>query len=371
MNIKRIILKLGKSAKKYFLRTAKRLMKKRNFWPAIKIIAVLLFILVVTVKYIDSKKIAPTISPAQSPAAAEENFSDKVGQMLMIGFRGTEISSDSYIAKAEKELNLGGVILFDRDVPSKSARRNITNPKQTKKLVADLKSFSQKEPLLVAVDAEGGLVNRLNPSLGFADIPSAQELGKEGNGPALDSYWDLAQEISNLGINLNFGPVVDVNINPENPVIGGLKRSYSAAPDKIATMARSFIAAHRSFGILTALKHFPGHGSSNSDSHLGFADVTNTYQQSELLPYEQLLKENAVDAVMTAHIINRQIDPDYPATLSPLFIQNILREKLGFEGVVFSDDMQMGAITDSYSFDDSIIRAINAGCDFLIFSNND
>lgn len=288
----------------------------------------------------------------------------------MIGFRGTQAPADSYIAKSIVDINLGGVILFDYDVPSKSRLRNITDPEQTKKLVSDLKSYSVKEPLLVAIDAEGGFVNRLKPSLGFTDIPSAQKIGEKGTAAALESYWILAKQLSELGFNINFGPVVDVNINPKNPVIGGLERSYSRDPEKIAPLARAFVAAHRSFGIITSLKHFPGHGSSDNDSHLGLADVTSTYQQSELLPYEQLINDNAVDSVMTAHIINRAIDPIYPATLSPQFIQNILRQKLGFDGVIFSDDMQMGAIVDNYGFEDATVHAINAGCDILVFSNN-
>lgn len=362
MKIKTVISKSASKYQEIISRKLRRMaaprfsVKKFNLWAAIKTTAILFFVAMVAAEYIDSRKTIP--------------LNEKIGQMLMVGFRGTAADGDSYIAQVIKDINLGGVILFDYDAPSKSRPRNITGPEQTKKLAADLKSFSPKEPLLVALDAEGGRVHRLKPSMGFADIPSAEKLGKAGVGPAFGSYWELARQISELGFNANFGPVVDVNVDPENPVIGGLERSYSDDAQKIAPFARAFIAAHRSFGVITALKHFPGHGSSNSDSHLGLADVTATYKQEELTPYEQLIEENAVDAVMTAHIIDRNIDPDYPATLSPKFIQNILRQNLGFNGLVISDDMQMGAIVDNYGFEDAIIRSINAGCDILIFSNN-
>jgi len=302
---------------------------------------------------------------------SQQSLEKKIGQMLMVGFRGTHAESDSYIARTIKDLKLGGVILFDYDIPSKSRSRNITDPDQTKKLAADLKGYSKNAPLLVAVDAEGGFVNRLKPKMGFIDVPSAKALAQDNDaGPALKTYWNLAKQLVGLGFNVNFGPVVDVDINPENPVIGGLERSYSNDPQKVITFARAFIASHRSFGIITSLKHFPGHGSGASDSHLGLTDVTNTYKEEELTPYKELIGDQEIDSVMTAHIINRNIDPDYPATLSPLFIQNILRDKFGFDGVVFSDDMQMGAIVDNYGFEDAIVRAINAGCDILIFSNN-
>jgi beta-N-acetylhexosaminidase len=323
---------------------------------AMKAAAVIIFVALLAAKHYELRQVQP--------------LQEKVGQMLMVGFRGTEAPKDSYIAKTIQDLNLGGVILFDYDLPSKSAGRNITDPEQTKNLVTQLKSYFKDAPLFVSVDAEGGFVNRLKSKMGFIDVPSAKTVGAADETLVLKTYWDLAKELADLGFNVNFAPVVDVDINSQNPAIGGLERSFSADPKKVVNNARTLIAAHKSFGVLTALKHFPGHGSSAADSHLGLADVTDTYKKTELAPYEELIKDKAVDAVMTAHIINRNVDPAYPATLSPLFIQNILRDKLGFDGVVFSDDMQMGAIIENYGFEDAIIRAINAGCDILVFSNN-
>ena len=337
--------------------------RKINRGGAAKAIVVLLFCAAILGEYLETRQIArfeEEIRPLK----------EKIGQMLMVGFRGAEIDGDSPIAKTIAELNLGGVILFDYDAPSNSRPRNIVDWQQTQNLIADLKSYAKNEPLLVAVDAEGGLINRLKPSMGFADIDSAQSLGKKNGITAVREYWTLAKQLADLGFNVNFGPVVDLNLNPKNPIIGGLERSYSGNPRAVADYARAFIAAHKSFGIITSLKHFPGHGSSNSDSHLSLPDITASYQNQELEPYEQLIKDGAADSVMTAHIMNKNVDPDFPATLSEKFIKEILRQDLEFDGVVFTDDMQMGAIIDNYGFEESIIRAINAGCDILIFSNN-
>jgi beta-N-acetylhexosaminidase len=294
----------------------------------------------------------------------------KIGQMLIIGFRGDKIDRTSYISKAMNVLNLGGVILFDKDNPSSGTeKRNITSYNQTKTLIANLNKYSPS-PLFISVDAEGGYINRLKEKYGFINIPSAEQMGKGTIEETKNQADTLGRELKDLGINMDFAPVVDVNVNPENPVIGYLKRSFSADPEKVYEYASSFINGLHQNNIITAIKHFPGHGSSTSDSHLGIVDVTNTYKQEELIPYQKLIENGYSDMVMTAHIINTNIDPTYPSTLSPLFIKNILRNQLKFTGVVVSDDMQMGAIVDNYGYDEAIIRAINAGCDMLIISNN-
>ena len=366
--LKKIIGRIFGAAKKNAKRGQKKLKNylRRQKIAKIqmaKIAAVALFCAALIIEYFQTEK-------AIRQEEAARPLKEKIGQMLMVGFRGAEIDDDSEIAKTIEELNLGGVILFDYDAPSKSRPRNIVDWQQTQKLIADLKSYAKNEPLLAAVDAEGGMINRLKPSMGFAEIDSAQNLGDKNGIVAISEYWTLAKQLAELGFNVNFAPVVDLNINPKNPVIGGLERSFSDNPKTAADYARAFIAAHRSFDIITSLKHFPGHGSSNADSHLGLVDITDSYQDQELFPYKELIKDNGADSIMTAHIINQNIDPEYPATLSPKFINDILRQDLEFDGVVFTDDMQMGAIIDNYGFEDSIIRAINAGCDILIFSNN-
>ncbi len=293
----------------------------------------------------------------------------KIGQMLIVGFRDTKIDRTSYISKAMNVLNLGGVILFDKDNPSGQFPRNITDPKQTKQLIDDLKKYSPS-PLFVSVDAEGGYINRLKEKYGFTNIPSAEQMGKGTVEETKNQANILGQELKGLGFNMDFAPDVDVNVNPDNPVIGYLERSFSDNPETVFEHASSFIDGLHENNIIPAIKHFPGHGSSTSDSHLGMVDVTNTYRQEELIPYQKLIAAGYSDMVMTAHIVNTNIDPVYPATLSPLFVKNILREQLGFKGVVVSDDMQMGAIVDNYGFGEAIVKAVNAGCDMLILSNN-
>ncbi|MFZ3054765.1 MAG: glycoside hydrolase family 3 protein [Minisyncoccales bacterium] len=292
----------------------------------------------------------------------------KIGQMLIVGFRGTEINRLSYISKAINVLNLGGVILFDKDNPSGQFPRNITDPAQTKQLISDLNKYSSS--LFIAVDAEGGYINRLKEKYGFKNIPSVETMGKGTIEETKNNASVLSQELKDLGFNIDFAPDVDVNVNPENPVIGYLERSFSNDPDIVYEHASAFIEGLHENDIIPAIKHFPGHGSSTSDSHLGMVDVTNTYKEEELIPYQKLIEDGYSDMVMTAHIVNTNIDSIYPATLSPLFVKNILREQLGFKGVVISDDMQMGAIVDNYGFEEAIIKAVNAGCDMLILSNN-
>jgi len=302
-----------------------------------------------------------------APLTEEEKLREKIEQMLIIGFRGTSITP--YIDQTLKDLNIGGVILFDRDVPSGGEiERNIISPQQTKELISQLNKLSND--MFIAVDAEGGYVNRLKEKYGFTNIPSAEEMGKGSVEGTKSHGIFLGQQLSDLGFNLNFAPVVDVNVNPENPVIGCLERSFSNDPEKVYNHASSFIEGLHQSNIVTAIKHFPGHGSSENDSHLGMTDVTNTYKEEELLPYELLIENGYNDMVMTAHIMNQNIDENYPATLSPLFLQNILREKIGFNGIIVSDDMNMGAIVDHYGFEEGLIMAINAGCDLLILSNN-
>lgn len=294
-----------------------------------------------------------------------------LGQMLLIGFRGTEFEAGAPapILQTLRELNIGGVVLFDYDVPSRSYPRNIENAAQVRRLTGALQKVSNKQ-LLIAVDAEGGRINRLKTEYGFLDIPSAAEMGKQKPEDCLAVYTGLAGQLADLGINMNLAPVVDLDINPENPVIGSLDRSFGSDPEAFLPCVRAFILAHHKKGVLTTLKHFPGHGSSAQDSHNGLVDVTGTFGQEELIPYRDLIAENLADAVMTAHIHNRNIDPDLPATLSPKFLQGILRRQLGFDGVIISDDIQMGAITEYYGFEEAVVMAVSAGCDIIAIANN-
>ncbi|MFO7982521.1 MAG: glycoside hydrolase family 3 protein [Desulfuromonadales bacterium] len=294
----------------------------------------------------------------------------KIGQMLMVGFRGMRVDKGHFIVRDIRRHNLGGVVLFDYDVLSGQAVRNIGSPEQVEDLIASLQAASPT-PLLVAVDQEGGRVARLKERYGFPPTVSHGELGRiDDLETTARESGDLAGTLADLGFGLNLAPVVDLCANPDNPVIAGLDRCFSADPEKVATYALEFIGAHHHHGVLTTLKHFPGHGSSRTDSHLGFTDVTETWTRSELEPYARIIEAGEADAVMTAHVFNARLDQDYPATLSRKVVTGILRGKLGFEGVVISDDMQMGAIADHYGLETAILRAIEAGVDILVFGNN-
>lgn len=287
----------------------------------------------------------------------------------MVGFRGTSVSDQSPIVQDIRACRVGGVILFDYDVLEKQSGRNIQSPNQVRSLCATLYAHS-KIPLLIAIDEEGGKVSRLKPKYGFRQTVSAASLGRL---KSLDSTRvhaaRTADLLSKIGINLNFAPVCDVTVNVQNPVIAKLERSFSSNPDSVAMHATAVVEAHRALHVLTALKHFPGHGSSQSDSHLGFVDVSNTWRRDELTPFQTLIRQGSADIVMTAHIFNASWDT-LPATLSRKVIQGMLREELQFEGVVCSDDMQMKAITAHYGLEESLMLALNAGADMLIFGNN-
>jgi len=308
----------------------------------------------------------PTLSPSPTLAATPApSLRDRIGQMLLVGFRGLTAEEALEVVADIRDRNLGGVLLFDTDLPTHSAIRNIRDPAQLKSLVAALKALSSS-PLLVAVDEEGGLVARLDQRHGFPPTYSAAQLGAR-NDPAFTRQQGqkIAQTLRSVGINLNLAPVVDLNVNPQNPIIGSLGRSFSADPAVVTAQAGAFIEGHRPAGVKTTLKHFPGHGSSTGDTHLGVVDVTNTWTATELQPFSNLIRERLPDAVLTAHVFNAKLDPAHPATLSKPTVTGILRERLGWRGLVISDDMQMGAIRKAFGYEEALRLAIEAGIDIL------
>ena len=320
--------------------------------------------------------LATSCQPTSSKETTAENPTPEIteamlGQLIMLGFRGLEIDSVSPVVKDQLASGeIGNIILFDYDVGLKRYGRNIASPAQVGQLLADLQALAPGF-LLTAIDQEGGRVTRLRPVYGFPEIAAAQEMGAKEDTDSTTYYaTQNAVSLKNLGFNVNFAPVVDLNVNPENPVIGNIKRSFGATTDRVVRHARAWIAPHANAGILSVLKHFPGHGSSQSDSHKGFTDVTATWTPEELAPFEQLLATEEALAVMTAHVFNRSIDSIYPATLSPHYIQEILRDSFHYDGVVFSDDLQMNAVNKLYDFETIIKQSILAGVDVLVFGNN-
>ncbi|MFO7726839.1 MAG: glycoside hydrolase family 3 N-terminal domain-containing protein [Desulfonatronovibrio sp.] len=299
-----------------------------------------------------------------------DQLSRQVGQMLMIGFRGLSVDQDSPIVRDIRAGRVGGVIIFDYDVALQSPVRNVQSPEQLRRLLSDLQAVSE-DKLLIAVDQEGGKVGRLKEKFGFPPTVSQAWLGRQ-NDPELtfDYASRTASTLEDMGFNVNLSPVVDVNVNPDNPVIGRLERSFSSDPEIVALHSGQVISAHREKHILTALKHFPGHGSSTTDSHHGFTDVTDTWTRKELEPYTLLFDSPGVDMVMTAHVFNANLDSEWPATLSSPVLHDLLRVQMGYDGVIISDDMQMGAIRDYYGLETALERTINAGTDIIIFGNN-
>lgn len=290
--------------------------------------------------------------------------------MLLIGFRGLQIDTNNPIYSDIKNSGIGGVILFDYDVILKKSGRNIESPEQLRSLINSLQEIAET-PLFISVDQEGGNVNRLKPELGFPATYSHKKLGIIDDPDFTYQHAAvIAKTLADLGFNLNFAPVVDLNINPENPIIGKKERSFSDDPQKVIRHAAVFIKAHRDNKIIATLKHFPGHGSSKQDTHLGMADVTDSWMEKELNPYKNLIKRDLVDMIMTTHIFNANLDRKYPATLSKPIQTGLLREKIGYRGVLVSDDLQMKAIADHFTLEDTIRLVINAGVDILVFGNN-
>ena len=299
----------------------------------------------------------------------KEELRAKAGQMVFVGFRGTTADERAPIVRSIRRGSVGGLWLVDNDTPMGATWGNIHSPDQVSRLTRDL--MSQAEiPLFLALDAEGGEIIRLKPKYGFPEFPSAEELGKRNDlGLTRQISRSIAMLLKELGFNFNFAPVVDVNKNPSNRAIGMKRRSFSAYAPLVAEHAAAFVEEHRSVGIRTMLKHYPGHGSASGDTHQGFVDISLTWDDNELLPYRALIRRGLCDAVMTAHVTHRLIDPDRPATLSPVFLQGMLRTALGFDGVVIVDDFNMKAISEHYSFEEAVRLAITAGADIILQGN--
>jgi beta-N-acetylhexosaminidase len=295
---------------------------------------------------------------------------EKIGQILLIGFRGLETTAESAVVKDIQAGRIGGVILFDRDLALGTAERNIRSPEQVKVLIRSLQSRAAI-PLLIAVDQEGGQVVRLKEKIGFPATVSAQYLGQVNDTELTRGYAErTAVALAACGFNLNFAPLVDLNVNPENPIIARYERSFGADPATVVRHALAVIEGHRCHGVACTLKHFPGHGSSRQDSHLGCTDVSDTWSAMELEPYREIIARGQTDIIMTAHIFNRHLDPDFPATLSAKIIGGLLRGQLQFQGLVIADDLHMKAISDFYNLETALELALNAGIDIILMANN-
>ena len=302
-------------------------------------------------------------SVLQSRAQQIDSLDIKIGQMLLIGFPKAAV--DPAVLEEVRKGKVGSLIIFEKNIPSKNSFVALKKITWTYQHAAPI-------PLFLCIDQEGGRVNRLKDKYGFPRSITAEAMGKSKSLDSVRFYSEAtAATLAGLGINVNFAPVVDLASNPDNPIIAKYGRAFGVNEDSVSLLAKEFIKGHRKFKVLTSLKHFPGHGSSKDDTHLGIADVTNTWEPRELKPYKTLIDSGYADAVMTSHIVNRKLDPEgNPGTLSHKILTGILREKLNFDGVVFTDDMQMHAITKHYGLEDAIRLAIQAGVDIMTFSNN-
>jgi len=306
---------------------------------------------------------------------SSSNLAHMIGQMFIVGFDGKRLNDDDPIVRAIVDRQVGGVILFDYNFKTKTFDKNIESRAQVKALTQQLREAHQQSgdtlPLIISVDVEGGQVNRLKPEYGFPEFAAPRDVGAMTDDEIEAQVTSLSEMLRELGFNFDYVPSLDVNVYPENPIIGKLGRSFSSEPDRVIECARHYGDIFNRHHLLWCYKHFPGHGSSHGDSHHGFVDVTETWQAEELAPYQALLSsEPACPAVMIAHVTHLELDGEgHPASLSKTMIEQLLRLELGFEGVAIADDMQMKAITDQYGLHESLRKAINAGCDMLIFGN--
>lgn len=279
----------------------------------------------------------------------------------MVGFSGKTLT-DTVILNDLQTRGVGSVILFSG---------NIESPTQLNQLTTQLHSLSLT-PLFIAIDQEGGRIARLRETNGYTATYSAYQIGTIFNDESINRTWAslMAGWLKDAEINLNLAPVADVNINPESPAIGYLNRSFSNIPDTVYNHCNWFIDEFHQKNILNCLKHFPGHGSATTDSHLGFTDITNTWADSELIPYIKLIQNGYDDFIMSGHLFNAEIDSVYPASLSNKTLTGLLRDSLGFDGLIITDGMFMGAISNNYTFDEAVELAINAGNDILLYTTN-
>jgi beta-N-acetylhexosaminidase len=306
----------------------------------------------------------PSIQPSPSPLG---DLPKRIAGLLIVGFRGQRLADAPWLETAITKQGLGGVILFDRDQLT-GRDRNIASPDQVLALSTELLNAAGTNGLIIGVDQEGGIVTRLGPKHGFPPLASQATIGAGSVAAARIWARTLAGTVASAGCNLDFAPVVDLDINPTNPAIGALDRSFSADPAVVTQFASIELDALRAVHVQAAVKHFPGIGSATVNTDFGVADVTKTWSRTELEPYRKLQASGRLHAVMVGHVVNGQIDEGTPASLSRATI-DLLRGDIGFKGAVITDDMQAAAITRRYGADEAILRALEAGDDLLLIAN--
>ena len=295
---------------------------------------------------------------------------EMLGSMIMCGFREADIL-DSPLLPLIRDGRIGHVILFDKDRTT-GKRRNILSPLQVKHLTKTLRE-NAPSPMLIALDQEGGRVQRLTEKRGFHSFPSARSMGQESLKKTEETAFQMGKELSDLGINVNFAPCADVETkeNGRPSLIGQQDRSFGSdakmVAEHVCSFGRGLLRAH----VLPTLKHFPGLGCAEKDTHLSRADISQCFRvERDLLPYVIALDRHWPGLIMVSHASHDRLDPELPASLSRSVITHLLRENMGFYGVVISDDLQMDAIRSHFTLEESIKKAVLAGVDILLFGNN-
>ncbi|MCB2288246.1 beta-N-acetylhexosaminidase [Clostridium sp. CS001] len=317
----------------------------------------------------------PIISPTPNPESNNESnetelveidviknkvdamsLDEKIGQMVVVGFDGYTMNDN--INSLIKDNKVGGVILFSKNVENSNQLAALANSIKTS-------NAQNKTPLFISVDEEGGRVSRMPPEI--KKLPSNKVIGKRNDGDFSYNIGKIiGEELKTFGFNMDFAPVLDINSNPDNPVIGD--RSFGNNVDVVNNLGIKTMKGIMDSKIISVVKHFPGHGDTSVDSHIGLPVVNKTLTQLnnfELLPFKEAIKNN-VDAIMVSHILLSKLDVDFPASMSKVLINDVLRQDLKFQGVIITDDMTMGAIIKNYDIGDASVKSVNAGSDLIL-----
>lgn len=297
----------------------------------------------------------------QAHAAVDDSM---IGEMLVLGFSGAAGDADGAqgLAAHVSAGKVGGVCFLGHNARSRAGVESLTRL---------FNSAGRRTKALVAIDQEGGAVQRLSTKIGYRAIPAAQAVAARNGADAAKSiYAQMARDMKASGFNLNLAPVVDLGFEPRNPIVAHFGRAFGADGATVASYAGAFVAGHREAGVLTALKHFPGHGSTLTDSHERPVDLTATWRDDEIEPYRRLAQNGLVDIVMSGHLKHDRLTGGEPATLSQKAVEGWLRRDIGYRGAVMTDDLDMAAIASNYSLSDAIVRAVAAGNDLILLSNS-
>lgn len=304
--------------------------------------------------------------PAYADQASDAALQSKIDQLFIVGFRGTSFENTD-ARTILSDTNVGGVILFDYDTPTKKYDRNIKTKVQTQRLIVDLQTQA-KTKLFISIDEEGGKVSRLKKIKGFTPTLSAATLTLKTDTQVQSIAKGLGKILTSYGFNMDFAPVLDVNVNKKSPAIGAVGRSFSSKQSVVARKGIAFSKGLQQSNIIPVGKHYPGHGSATGDTHKGFVDITKTFKQYELDPFKKACAAG-IPAIMVGHLYDSSVDKVYPASLSKAHIDRL--KALGCTSqVIITDDIDMKALADQYSRHDILVNAFNAGIDIVIASNN-